>query len=87
VLALYVQPGASKTAWSGAMGDAIKLRVAARPIEGEANKEVQRFVAAQFEVAKSAVSITHGLQNRNKTVQILGDANKLSARAGQLFSD
>lgn len=84
ILALYVQPGASKSAWAGLMGEAIKLRVAARPVEGEANKEVQRFVAGFFDVPKSAVSLTHGLQNRNKTVHVAGDANKLLARAAEI---
>jgi uncharacterized protein (TIGR00251 family) len=81
VISLYVQPGASKTAWAGLMGDALKLRVSARPIEGEANKEVQRFLAESFSVAKSAVTITHGLQNRNKTVHVAGDAMRLLSLA------
>jgi uncharacterized protein YggU (UPF0235/DUF167 family) len=66
------------------MGDAYKLRVSARPIEGEANKEVVRFLAAYFDVPKSAVSLTHGLQGRNKTVHVAGDANKLVGRAAAI---
>ncbi len=84
VLSLYVQPGASKSAWAGLLGDALKLRISARPIEGEANKEVARFLSDFFRVPKSAVNLTHGLHSRNKTVHIAGDANMLMARAGEI---
>jgi uncharacterized protein len=52
------------------MGEAIKLRVAAKPVEGEANKEVCRFLADWFGVPKSSVSIIQGASSRHKTVHI-----------------
>jgi uncharacterized protein (TIGR00251 family) len=85
VLSVYVQPGASKTAWAGLHNDALKLRVAARPVEGEANKEVQRFISAEFGTAKTAVSIIQGLQSRAKAVHVAGDASKLLARAAEIL--
>jgi uncharacterized protein len=69
-ISLYVQPGASKTAWAGPMGEAVKLRVAAKPVEGEANKEVCRFLADWLRLPKSAVSIIQGASSRHKIVQI-----------------
>jgi uncharacterized protein YggU (UPF0235/DUF167 family) len=59
------------------MGDALKLRVAARPVEGEANKEVCQFIARFLGVAKSNVAITHGASGRRKTVYVVGPAADL----------
>ena len=44
-LSLYVQPGASKTGWAGLIGDSVKIRIAARPVEGAANKEVCAYLS------------------------------------------
>jgi uncharacterized protein len=84
-ISLYVQPGAAKTGWSGLMGESVKLKVAARPVEGEANKEVCQFIAGFFSVTKSCVSITHGLTGRHKTVHVVGDAATLMAKARPLI--
>jgi uncharacterized protein (TIGR00251 family) len=84
---LYVQPGAAKSGWAGLFDGAIKLRVAARPVEGEANKAVCAFLAKFFDVPKSAIVIVHGDTGRHKTVSIAGDAAALAARAKLLLSE
>lgn len=85
-LELHVQPGASRSQWSGILGDAYKLRIAAKPVDGEANKEICRFLADFFQVAKSSVTITKGLTGCHKTVHVAGDANKLLAIAQSQIS-
>ena len=69
---MYVQPRASRTEVTGLHGDAIKLRVAAPPVEGEANLEVRRFLAKQLSVPLAAVQLTHGESGRRKTVEVAG---------------
>ncbi|GAB6064907.1 DUF167 domain-containing protein [Deferrisoma palaeochoriense] len=69
---LWVQPRASKTGPAGLQGDAVKLRVAAPPVEGEANKEIVRFLSKAFRVPRSAVSLVRGETGRRKTVRIEG---------------
>jgi uncharacterized protein len=66
---LRVSPGARSTTIAGAYGeDAIKLRVAAPPVEGRANAEAVRYVAEFLDVTASDVSVVGGASGRNKAV-------------------
>ena len=67
-----MQPRASRTELAGTHGDAIKLRVAAPPVEGEANREVRRFLAKLLGVAPSSVEVVSGETGRRKVVEISG---------------
>lgn len=71
-ITIHVQPRASRTELAGEHGDAIKLRVAAPPVEGEANREVCRFLARLLSVAPSAVEVVSGESARRKVVEIQG---------------
>ena len=53
-------------------GDAVKIRLAAPPVDGAANDELIRFVAEMLGVARSAVSIAAGQTSRLKTVEVEG---------------
>jgi uncharacterized protein (TIGR00251 family) len=77
IISLYVQPGASCSEWSGLMDESLKLRIAARPVDGEANKEVCLFIARFLDVAKSCVTITHGVSGRRKTIHVTGPTEAL----------
>jgi uncharacterized protein len=73
LLNLRVSPGAQHTSFAGAYGeDAIKLRVAALPVEGKANAEAERYVAELLGVTTSAVSVVRGASSRNKAVLVRG---------------
>lgn len=67
---VHVQPRAKRTAVAGKHGDAIKVRLAAPPVDGAANEELVRFVAETLGVPRRAVRITAGLTGRRKTVEI-----------------
>ena len=69
---IHVQPGARRTEIAGRHGDAIKIRVAAPPVDGAANQELIRFLAGYFKVSKSAVEIVSGAGSRDKRVRIQG---------------
>ena len=69
---VYVQPRASRTEVVGEHGDALKLRVAAPPVAGEANHEVRRFLAKLLGVAPSAVVLVSGETGRRKIVEVTG---------------
>ena len=58
----------------GPHGDAaLKLRVAAPPVEGKANAEVERFVAERTGgAAPSRVRVVRGFSGRDKTVFVDG---------------
>ena len=71
-LTLHIQPRASRTDLAGLHGDAIKVRVAARPVEGAANAELVRFLAELLGVARAAVEIVSGETSRRKVVRVAG---------------
>ena len=65
-------PRARTTGVAGRHGDALKIRLAAPPVDGAANDELVRFLAEQLAVPRSAVTITAGGTGRRKTVKITG---------------
>ena len=67
-----VQPRASKNELAGVLGDGVKLRLTAPPVDGEANKAVINFFAGLFRVPKGAVTIVSGLTSRTKMVEVTG---------------
>ncbi len=78
-----VQPRASRTEVAGTQGDAVKIRVAAPPVEGAANQELVGFIAKRLGVAKSAVRILRGERGRDKLVEVEG-VSEARVRAGLL---
>lgn len=71
-LAVHVQPGASRTEIAGVHGDAIKVRLAAPPVEGKANEVLLHFLADRFGVARRAVTLLRGVSSRAKVVAVDG---------------
>ena len=67
-----VQPRASKTELAGGHGDAIRIRVAAPPVDGAANEELVKFLAKKLGVAKSSVEIVSGDGGRDKLIEVSG---------------
>ena len=73
-VALHIVPRARATAVAGQHGDAVKIRVAAPPVDGAANAELVRFVAAGLNVPAARVTIVGGASGRRKTVAVDGVA-------------
>ena len=70
---LRVSPNAKTTGLQGPHGGAaLRLRVAAPPVDGKANAEVERFVAERTGAAPSRVRVVRGLSGRDKTVFVDG---------------
>jgi uncharacterized protein (TIGR00251 family) len=70
-LTLHIQPGAKKTEVAGVHGDALKIRLAAPPVDGKANAALVAFVAERLGLAKSAVSLKSGQTSRRKVIEVL----------------
>ena len=71
ILNLRVSPGARQTSIEGAYGeDALKLRVAAPPVDGKANAEAERYVGELLGVPGSDVSVVRGASSRNKSILV-----------------
>ena len=69
---MQVVPRARSTQLIGSYGDAIRIRVAAPPVDGAANEELVRHIAERLRVPQRAVSITQGLAGRRKTILVAG---------------
>jgi uncharacterized protein (TIGR00251 family) len=72
VLEVHVQPGASRTGVAGLHGERLKLRIAARAVDGAANAALVEFLAGHFGVAKREVTILAGARARAKRVAVSG---------------
>jgi uncharacterized protein (TIGR00251 family) len=71
-LVIHVQPRAKRTAVAGEHGDAIRIRLAAPPVDGAANAELVRFLAERLGVRRADVTIVSGATARRKGVRIAG---------------
>lgn len=81
VLTVHVQPKASRTECAGIHGDALKVRVAAPPVDGAANEELIRFLAQEFSIARSAIHLESGASGRHKRIRLQGvTAQRVTAR-------
>jgi len=72
VLELHVQPGASRTEFAGRHGERLKVRLAARAVDGKANEALVAFLAEHYKVPKRNVRIASGLKSRQKRILIDG---------------
>lgn len=75
-LALKVTPGAKKNEILGweddypQVGRVLKVKIAAPPVEGKANKEIVLFLAKALGATKSSIEVVHGTSGRIKLVEI-----------------
>jgi uncharacterized protein (TIGR00251 family) len=71
---LRVVPGARRTELLPGAGAALRLRVAAPPVEGKANEAVVAFVAGALGVRPRALRLASGERSRDKVVVVPGMA-------------
>ena len=82
-LTLHIQPGARKTELAGLHGDALKIRLAAPPVDGKANAALIDFIADRLEIARSAVRLKSGQSSRRKVLEVSGVAEtRIAGLAG-----
>jgi uncharacterized protein (TIGR00251 family) len=71
-----VVPGASRTEIVGLLGEAVKVRVAAPPEGGQANREVTALLAARLGLALSQVTVISGQSSPAKVIGLVGITEK-----------
>jgi uncharacterized protein (TIGR00251 family) len=71
-LTLHIQPGARKTECAGRHGDALKIRLAAPPVDGKANAALLAFVAERLGCGRTAITLKSGQTSRRKVLSISG---------------
>ncbi len=70
ILTLHIQTGAKNTVAAGIHGGALKIKLAADPIDGKANAALIKFLARHFVVPASQVILKQGDRSRHKVVVI-----------------
>jgi uncharacterized protein (TIGR00251 family) len=67
---VYVQPNARATEVAGVHGDALKVRLAAPPVDQRANLLLVDFLSKALALPSNAISIKRGRRGRSKLVEI-----------------
>lgn len=71
-LAIKAIPNAPRSAIVGWLGDALKVKVHAPPVEGRANDELCVLLAAELDLPRRAVTVLRGDTSRQKLVRLAG---------------
>lgn len=85
VLRLTVIPAAPRTEVVGLHGDRLKVRLAAPPEKGAANRELLSFLARRLKLPKTSLRLTLGARSRAKVVEVLDLSPELGARLQSLL--
>ncbi len=72
IFKVRVVPRASKSEIVGELGGALKVKIAAPPVDGAANAELIKLLARVFDVSKAAVEIIGGQTSKSKQIKING---------------
>jgi uncharacterized protein (TIGR00251 family) len=70
LLFLKVQPRASKNEIGEILGEELKLKVTAPPVDSAANRAVIEFLAEKLDVSRSSLALVRGETSRHKTILI-----------------
>src|SRR5262245_46428126 len=70
--AVRVQPRASKSGVVGVLDGALKIRLAAPPVDGAANEELIRLLSKIFDAPRQQITILSGQTSKNKIVRVSG---------------
>jgi uncharacterized protein (TIGR00251 family) len=72
IVSVHVQPRSGVTGVRGRHGDALKIRVAAPPVDGRATEAARRALAEALAVSPAAVSLVSGEHSRQKRFRVEG---------------
>jgi len=69
-LNIRVQPRASRDEIVGPLGDSLKVRITAPPVDGKANAHLIKYIAKAFGVPRARVTLLGGESGRDKRLRI-----------------
>lgn len=77
-LDLLIVPNAGRTEAVGLQAGALKLRLAAPPVEGKANQVLLRWLAHELKLPRHALALLRGQSARRKTLLVQASADVLA---------
>src|SRR5258708_5147014 len=72
LLSLKLQPGASKNEIGGPLGDELKIKVTAPPVDAAVNEALVKFLAEKLGCPRGKVELIRGRTSRHKTIMLHG---------------
>lgn len=78
VLNILGRPRAKKTKIGKVIGKQLEIHVAENPVRGKATAHLVKFLAGEFDVAESAITVVFGVYNVNKQLRIAAPRRLLS---------
>ena len=72
VFKVHVVPRAARSEIVGEHDGALRVRIAAPPVDGAANQELIRTLATAFGASRRAIEITSGQTSKRKEVRVAG---------------
>ena len=72
IVTIHVQPNASRNEVVGFEDGVLRVKIAAPPVKGKANRELIAFLSKLLGISKSSITIEKGLTSRRKVINIEG---------------
>src|ERR1041385_1320528 len=70
LLSIKLQPRASANEIGEALGNELRVKVTAPPVDSAANEALVRFLAEQLDCARNCVELVRGQTSRHKTIKL-----------------
>jgi len=70
IIKVYVRPNSSETKIEGSYNNNIKIKIAAPPEKGKANKELIGLISKVLGISKNKIEIASGVTSNYKTIRI-----------------
>lgn len=81
LLAVKLQPRASRNEIGGALGDELRVRVTAPPVDAAANQALVELLADALGCSRGQVELVRGQTSRHKIIRLRGLSLDAVARA------
>ena len=82
-LSIKLQPRASANEIAGVMGEELRVKVTAPPVDSAANEALIRFLAERLGCGRNKVELVRGQTSRHKVVRVHGmTAEEVARRIG-----
>jgi uncharacterized protein len=85
-LTVHAVPGAKRTGAAGAHGGALKVRLAAPPVDGKANEALRQWLAQTFDLRVQQVELLSGQTSRSKVWALHCESAAVQARCQLLLN-
>ena len=72
MLLVKLQPRASKNEIGAPLGDELKIKVTAPPVDAAANQALVEFLAEKLDCSRGRVELIRGHTSRHKTIMLHG---------------